>query len=230
MITFKEYVGVALTPANQIAKKHGGKVKTIMAKDEKGKKKKYFYVEGLNSKDKAELYRLTSQAMKAMPGSGKQKELIKKLNDIRVKNKMQPIEEGDGLWANIHKKRKSGKRMRKPGEKGAPTKQDFERARGESVEEGKGPPESFEAQFKRRVVKTTKPDHNEKVYKLQYLVELMLKHLFDLELNQLKYNQVFHNQIQLMPWLNPLSPVYELLCRRPLYLYIPVLQTLCHSS
>lgn len=164
MITFKEYVGVALTPANQIAKKHGGKVKTIMAKDEKGKKKKYFYVEGLNSKDKAELYRLTSQAMKAMPGSGKQKELIKKLNDIRVKNKMQPIEEGDGLWANIHKKRKSGKRMRKPGEKGAPTKQDFERARGESVEEGKGPPESFEAQFKRRVVKTTKPEHKEKGY------------------------------------------------------------------
>jgi hypothetical protein len=232
MMTFKEYVGVALTPANQIAKKHGGKVKTIMAKDEKGKKKKYFYVEGLNSKDKAELYRLTSQAMKAMPGSGKQKEIIKKLNDIRVKNKMSPIKEGDGLWANIHKKRKSGKRMRKPGEKGAPTKQDFERARGENVEEarmpsmkyviydkktkevyaastkpfdkfkisdvsrdnkvdksnlitkkmrkgqevgtrlkeennieeGKGKPESFEAQFKRRVVQTTKPEHKEKGY------------------------------------------------------------------
>ena len=45
MMTFKEYVGVALTPANQIAKKHGGKVKTIMAKDDKGKKKKYFYAE-----------------------------------------------------------------------------------------------------------------------------------------------------------------------------------------
>ena len=42
-----EYVGPALTPANQIAKKHGGKVKTIMAKDEKGKKKKMFYVEDL---------------------------------------------------------------------------------------------------------------------------------------------------------------------------------------
>lgn len=41
----KEYVGVALTPANQIAKKHGGKVKTIMAKDEKGKRVKHFYVE-----------------------------------------------------------------------------------------------------------------------------------------------------------------------------------------
>ena len=44
----KEYVGPALTPANQIAKKHGGKVKSIMAKDEKGKKSKMFYVEDLS--------------------------------------------------------------------------------------------------------------------------------------------------------------------------------------
>ena len=41
----KEYVGPALTPANQIAKKYGGKVKSIMVKDDKGKKSKYFYVE-----------------------------------------------------------------------------------------------------------------------------------------------------------------------------------------
>jgi hypothetical protein len=134
------------------------------------------------------------------------------------------LSEGAGLWANIHKKRKSGKRMRKPGEKGAPTKADFKRAKGEEVEEavkymnmnqlkkelkkeygakastlkivkikggvsiqtpggqelerynnvpklgftvseGKGPPESFEAQFKRRVVATTKPEHKEKGYK-----------------------------------------------------------------
>jgi len=37
--------------------------------------------------------------------------------------------EGAGLWANIHKKRKEGRPMRKPGSKGAPTKQDFERSR-----------------------------------------------------------------------------------------------------
>ena len=37
-------------------------------------------------------------------------------------------EEGKGLWHNIHKKRKSGKKMRKPGEKGAPTAQDFKNA------------------------------------------------------------------------------------------------------
>jgi|TARA_R110000764_G_scaffold228610_2_gene319208 nicotinic acid mononucleotide adenylyltransferase len=33
-----------------------------------------------------------------------------------------------GLWANIHKKRKEGRPMRKPGSKGAPTKQNFKDA------------------------------------------------------------------------------------------------------
>lgn len=33
-----------------------------------------------------------------------------------------------GLYANIHKKRKSGKPMRKKGQKGAPTDADFKRA------------------------------------------------------------------------------------------------------
>ena len=69
--------------------------------------------------------------------------------------------EGKGLWHNIHKRRKSGKRMRKPGEKGAPTAQDFKNASKESyASEGKGSkPEPFEVGFKRRVVKTTKPEH-----------------------------------------------------------------------
>ena len=44
------------------------------------------------------------------------------------------VEEGNGLWANIHKKRKEGRPMRKPGEKGAPTKKDFKTARGEMKE------------------------------------------------------------------------------------------------
>ena len=41
----------------------------------------------------------------------------------------------ESLWANIHNKRKRGEKMRKPGEKGAPKPGDFERARGEEVEE-----------------------------------------------------------------------------------------------
>lgn len=97
---------------------------------------------------------------------GKSKEKIRDmaLAAYRAARKEAGLKEGDGLWANIHKKRKSGRRMRKPGEKGAPTAADFKRARGENVEEGKGKPESFEAQFKRRVVKTTKPEHKEKGY------------------------------------------------------------------
>ena len=33
-----------------------------------------------------------------------------------------------GLYANIHAKRKRGEKMRKPGEKGAPSKADFVRS------------------------------------------------------------------------------------------------------
>ena len=291
MMTFKEYVGVALTPANQIAKKHGGKVKTIMAKNEKGKKVKHFYVESLNeesatmkkvrevvkkksvmkvdgmkldlttasliaqvydkvnpkikkkldtlklpelanltmkvigknealsTKDKAELYRLTTLAMKAMPGSGKQKDIIQKLNAIRVKNKMKPISEADGCWDGFKKvgMKKKGEKMvpncvpenveearmpsmkyviydKKTKEVYAASTKPFDKFKisdvsrdnkvdksdlvtkkmrkgqevgtrlKESIEEGKGPPESFEAQFKRRVVKTTNPEHKEKGY------------------------------------------------------------------
>ena len=43
----------------------------------------------------------------------------------------------ESLWANIHKKRKEGRPMRKPGSKGAPTKAAFASARGEDVEEKK---------------------------------------------------------------------------------------------
>ena len=39
-------------------------------------------------------------------------------------------EESKGLWANIHAKRKRGERMRKPGEKGAPTQDALKRAQG----------------------------------------------------------------------------------------------------
>ena len=50
------------------------------------------------------------------------------------------LEEGKGLWANIHAKRErikkgSGERMRKPGSKGAPSAQDFKDAAKEGVGE-----------------------------------------------------------------------------------------------
>lgn len=49
------------------------------------------------------------------------------------------LEEGKGLWHNIHKKRKEGRPMRKPGSKGAPTAQDFKDAqKDESILTPKG--------------------------------------------------------------------------------------------
>jgi hypothetical protein len=48
----------------------------------------------------------------------------------------------EGLWANIHAKRKriaagSGERMRKPGSKGAPSAADFKSARRTTKTKGK---------------------------------------------------------------------------------------------
>lgn len=42
--------------------------------------------------------------------------------------------EEKGLWDNIWAKRRAGKKMRKPGSKGAPTDADFKRSQKESVE------------------------------------------------------------------------------------------------
>ena len=43
----------------------------------------------------------------------------------------------EGLWDNIRAKRARGEKMRKKGEKGAPTQDQIKRRQGESVEEGK---------------------------------------------------------------------------------------------
>jgi len=51
------------------------------------------------------------------------------------KKKSKTKEEGNGLWANIWAKRRRGERMRKPGEKGAPTQAALDRARGEAKED-----------------------------------------------------------------------------------------------
>jgi len=59
----------------------------------------------------------------------------------QLREEAQSVTEGErGLWDNIHAKRKriksgSGERMRKPGSKGAPSKQDFKDSMSEDVEE-----------------------------------------------------------------------------------------------
>ena len=125
----------------------------------------------VDPRDKAELYKLVTLALKQTPGSPKQKATIKKINVLRKKNGMKPLkEEGlsnsflalakmgkgavkntsvygrkkrrestdESLWANIHKKRQrikrgSGERMRKKGEKGAPTPAQLKRAKSEEM-------------------------------------------------------------------------------------------------
>ena len=99
--------------------------------------------------DKLKLPQLVNLTMK-VAGKGKMKkedavERAKELADLKAKHKREIEQEKDeiaatkqtneSLWRNIHNKRKSGKKMRKPGEKGAPTAQDFKNARGESVSE-----------------------------------------------------------------------------------------------
>ena len=49
--------------------------------------------EELSSQDRTLIYKLTTMALKAMPKSKKQKEIIKKLNLVRTKNGMKPLSE-----------------------------------------------------------------------------------------------------------------------------------------
>ena len=49
--------------------------------------------EELSSQDRTLIYKLTTMALKAMPKSQKQKEIIKKLNFVRTKNGMKALSE-----------------------------------------------------------------------------------------------------------------------------------------
>ena len=55
--------------------------------------------------------------------------------DVAFPEDIQKELEEKGLWANIHAKRKRGERMRKKGEKGAPTQDALKKAQGEDINE-----------------------------------------------------------------------------------------------
>ena len=61
----------------------------------------------------AEYLKLINQAMSAMPGSPKQKGIIKKINAIRVKAGFKPLDEADGCWDGFKKvgMKKKGNRL-----------------------------------------------------------------------------------------------------------------------
>ena len=65
--------------------------------------------------------------------NGKQSALAKIMKILKDDTDLE--EKGKGLWYNIQQRRKSGKRMRKKGEKGAPTAAAMRSAKGESVNE-----------------------------------------------------------------------------------------------
>ena len=106
-----------------------GAFMSALVKAKKEKKKDFIYNE--------KKYKITSscedvdESLLALAKMGKG--AIKNTSVYGRKKKRESTNES--LWANIHKRRKSGKRMRKPGEKGAPTAADFKRAKGESVAE-----------------------------------------------------------------------------------------------
>ncbi len=66
-------------------------------------------------------------------------------------------EKGKGLWHNIHKKRKEGRPMRKPGSKGAPKSGDFERARGEAIDHSANMTEDATGALKKKAEKSGMP-------------------------------------------------------------------------
>jgi hypothetical protein len=99
-----------------------------------------------------------------------------------VKKNIYDANEGNGLWANIHSKRRRGEKMRKKGEKGAPTPDQIKRAQQEAVitpqdidilmEKWVSPKpheEHDEVHTQRQAPKGTYPDH----------VHKMLDHLSD---------------------------------------------------
>jgi hypothetical protein len=84
--------------------------------------------------DVKKMYRDKAQGKSVEEGSGDvdygSDESIKIMKDMTPGQK-----EGNGLWANIHAKRKRGEKMRKKGEKGAPTAAAIKSAQKEDVSE-----------------------------------------------------------------------------------------------
>ena len=56
-------------------------------------KRSHNMIEEISSEDRTLIYQLTTKALKTMPNSPKQKEIIKQLNKVRVKNGMKPLKE-----------------------------------------------------------------------------------------------------------------------------------------
>jgi len=94
-------------------------MKVYDAVNDKNKK----MIDGMLNGKRADIMKLQKFAMSKVNSSYNMEDLDVELG-----------EEKPGLWANIHKKRKEGRPMRKPESKGAPTDQDFKDSQKEEVE------------------------------------------------------------------------------------------------
>ena len=95
-------------------------------------------------------------------------------------------EERPGLWANIHARRKSGKRMRRKGEKGAPTEKQIKQAQG--IDEEDKSVVDFTKKKEEKAVQKFSRDLSDKVKeRMKAQGELVAKYKedgkFNLELN-----------------------------------------------
>ena len=101
---------------------------SMMKKDVRGRRVMHYRV---LDKDEKEIL-VTTDQKKA------EKFLKKNYNKLKT-GSLKPIKEDTieekGLWHNIHMKRKRGEKMRKKGEKGAPTPDQLKRAQGEAAQD-----------------------------------------------------------------------------------------------
>ena len=87
----------------------------------------------------------TKKAKKMTPGQNEDFDIDDITADFSVEKQgaftvnLGDLQEGNGLWANIHAKRRRGERMRKKGEKGAPTPAAIKSAQKEKTENPQDP-------------------------------------------------------------------------------------------
>lgn len=118
-------------PSNHVVKRkddNGNNAYDVYNED--GKVVKVFY-----DKDKAHDYALKNHdalMQNKIQAEGKAHSRAQQAAIAIAKKEKGEYKEGDGLWHNIHKKRREGRPMREPYSKGAPTKQDFKNASEES--------------------------------------------------------------------------------------------------
>ena len=123
------------TPQDRDTKKKKGsqpkKYYKGLSKDVKDKRADYFKKQDYKKSDDEDDYKPAPGDKGAKTKPSKHTKKFKQMYG-EVLDKLD--EKGKGLWHNIHMKRKRGEKMRKKGEKGAPTAAQMKRAKGEQKE------------------------------------------------------------------------------------------------